>query len=312
MVKFSSLLSALCVFAADSFRVTDEHDSGLEVDQKPHDGGAPTWDFSNVMLGSDPQGPLIPGMVPPPNTSFAVQNRERLDILESNEYRWAFTGIMQGNDVIPINQWFARLDGSYMGNLFGHRRVEVCNNAGTPIFAIEMAKYTWNPLRLSWSFRIRHTITDEILFTINKDWIGAGFLFLRDEWRIYRGRRRDGQQIYHMTSSYLGYSHRFYHEKPFSVSLTGQPVAEATQHLGRYLIGLPDVVSLIVHEGEDTALLLAATVIVDMVHESEQAARQREEEAEAENPENSALLQIGSNADVWSEEAMAKAEKARR
>lgn len=305
MVKFSSLMSALGVLAADSFRVTDEDGSGLKVDLED----SPLWDFSNVQLGTDAHGPLVPGMVPPPNTTFAVQNRERVDILESNEYRWAFVGIEQGGVATPISQWFAKLDGSYMGNLFGHRRVEVQNNAGTPIFAIEMAHYTWNPTALSWSFRIRHTITDEILFTINKDWVGAGFLFLRDEWRIYRGRRRDGNQIYHMTSSYLGYSHRFYHEKPFS-SWTGTPVAEASQHLGRYLIGLPDVVSLRVHEGEDTALLLAATVIVDMVHESEQAARQREEEAVAEN--SGSLLQVGSNEDIWSEEAMAKAEKARR
>lgn len=305
MVKFS-LLFAICVFAVDSFRATVEDDTGLELDPNH----SPLWDFSNVMLGTDPQGPLCPGMVPPPNTSFAVQNRERVDVLESNEYRWAFIGIMHGNEVTPINQWFAKIDGSFLGNLFGHRRTEVQNNAGMPIFAIEMAKYTWNPTRLSWSFRIKHTITDEILFTINKDWIGAGFLFLRDEWRIYRGRRRDGNQIYHMTSSYLGYSHRFYHQKPFS-SWTGTPVAEASQHLGRYMIGLPDVVSLVVHEGEDTALLLAATVIVDMVHESETAARQREE-ALANEQNSESLLQLGSNEDVWSEEAMAKAEKARR
>ena len=171
MVKFSALLSALCVFAADSFRTAVEPDSGLKVDPNP------AWNFNNIMLGSDPQGPLIPGMVPPPNTSFEVQSRERFDVFESNEYRWAFVGITQGEVQTSINQWFAKIQGSFLGNLFGHRRTEVQNNAGTPIFAIEMAKYTWNPTQLSWSFRIRHTVSDEILFTINKDWVGAGFLF---------------------------------------------------------------------------------------------------------------------------------------
>merc|ERR1712232_542531 len=88
-------------------------------------------------------------------------------------------------------------------NIFGARRTEITNNHGVPLFAIEMAKYIWNPTRLSWSFRIRHPITNEILYTINKDWFGAGFLFLRDEWGIYRGRRRDRQQIYHIIGGYL-------------------------------------------------------------------------------------------------------------
>lgn len=210
----------------------------------------------------------------------------------------------------------------FFGNLFGKRRTEITNNLGQPLFVIEMAKYTWNPTRLSWSFRIRNPLTEEILYTINKDWFGTGFLFLRDEWRVYRGRRRQRQQIYHVVGSYGGYGHRFYHSKnDWSVNLP--PCAEASQSVGRSVLDLPDVYSLKVHEGEDTALLLATMVIIDMVHDSEAAARQREANGrERERRLSHSLLQgeedsmenmwsghqEGSMAEVWSEEAMAAAE----
>lgn len=280
----------------------------------------PVWSFHGVQANMDPTGPLVPDLVPPANTTFEVQNRERLDFFESNEYRWAFISISQGFETIPVAQWWATLQGSFLGNLFGARRTEITNNLGQPLFVIEMAKYTWNPTRLSWSFRIRNPLTEEILYTINKDWFGTGFLFLKDEWRIYRGRRRQRDQIYYVVGSYLGYGHRFYHSKnEYRVNLP--PCAEASQEAGRSLLALPDVYSLKVHEGEDTALLLATMVIIDMVHDSEAAARQREAN-ERERSQSHSLLQgeedsmenmwsgyqEGSMAEVWSEEAMAAAE----
>lgn len=301
MVKLSALLAAVCVLTADSFRAA--------VKEHAESNDTSVWNFNGIMLGNDPAGPLIPTMVPPPGHTFEVQSRERLDFLESNEYRWAFVSIQQGEaEAIPINQWFATLQGGFFGNLFGARRTEITNNQGVPIFVIEMAKYIWNPTRLHWSFRIRHPITEEILFTINKDWFGAGFLFMRDEWRVFRGRQRQGDQIYHVIGGYFGYGHRFYHEKR-EWRRGIEPAAEASQSIGRSLIGLPDVFSLKVHENEDTALLLATTVIIDMVHESEAAARRREAEASRQQSQHSLLqIQEGSTESVWSEEAMAKAE----
>jgi len=308
MVRFSALLSAVCVLTADSYR------TAVKADAKAHEFALDesAWNFDGVRLGTDPNGPLIPNMVPPAGTTFEVQSRERLDFFESNEYRWAFVGIEQNGVTTPIQQWFATLQGGFFGNLFGARRTEITNNQGVPIFVIEMAKYIWNPTRLHWSFRIRHPITEEILFTINKDWFGAGFLFMRDEWRIYRGRQREGNQIYHIVGGYFGYSHRFYHEKR-EWRRGMDPAAEASQSVGRSLIGLPDVFSLKVHEGEDTALLLAATVIIDMVHESEAAARAREAASNSastsgQNSGGHSLLEAGSMESVWSEEAMAAAE----
>jgi len=301
MVKFTSLLAAVCVWSAEAYR------TGVKV----HEAANSTWNFNAIQRGASGEA-LIPSMVPPAGTTFEVQSRERLDFLESNEYRWAFVSIQQGEVTQPVDQWFATLQGGFFGNIFGARRTEITNNLGQPIFVIEMAKYIWNPTRLHWSFRIRNPITEEILFTINKDWFGAGFLFLRDEWRIYRGRQRQGDEIYYINSGYFGYGHRFYHGKG-EYRRGMDAVAEATQSMGRHVLGLPDVFSVKVHEGEDTALLLAATVIIDMVHESEQAARDREAAANAANSANggNSLLQEGSAESAWSEEAMAKAESDR-
>jgi len=294
---------------ADSYRIDVE--GGAKAHEFALDESA--WNFDGVRLGTDTNGPLIPSMVPPAGTMFEVQSRERIDFFESNEYRWAFVGIEQNGVETPLAQWFATLQGSFFGNLFGARRTEITNNQGVPIFVIEMARYAWNPTSLRWSFRIRNPITEEILFTINKDIFGAGFLTARDEWRIYRGRQREGNQIYHIVGGYFGYGHRFFHDK--SEWRRGMdPAAVASQSVGRSLIGLPDVFSLKVHEGEDTALLLAATVIIDMVHESEAAASAREAAAGGASTSGSgghSLLEAGSmellEASVWSEEAMAAA-----
>lgn len=309
MVKLSTLLSAVFVLTADAFRsaVTE------------HDKADSAWDFNAVQAGQDPNGPLIPALVPPANTTFEVQNREALDFLESNEYHWAFISIGQGFNWIPVNQWFARLQGSFFGNIFGKRRTEITNNMGKPLFIIEMNKYTWDPTRLRWSWRIRNPISDEILFTINKDIIGAGFLGLRDEWRVFRGRKRQRDQIYHIIGAYHQHGYRVYRTKE-DWSVNRPPVAEASKHFGRSVLDLPDVYSLQVHEGEDTALLLAATVVMDMAHEAEERARERQAHHREMNHMHSLLqgeIDADSNmwadeegfpAEVWSEEAMAAAE----
>merc|ERR1719162_550253 len=304
MVKLSSLLAAIGFLTVDAFRSEIKSQEVLNAGLNAGSNETSDWNFAGVQLNPDPNGPLISNLVPPPGHIFEVQSRERLDFLESNEYRWAFISIENNGQVTPVQTWFATLQGGFFSNLFGARRTEIMNNFGTPLFAIEMAKYIWNPTRLSWSFRIRHPITNEIMYTINKDWFGAGFLFLRDEWRIYRGQRRDHNQIYHIVGGYFGYGHRYYHNKR-EWRRGIDPIAEASQSVGRSLLGLPDVYSLKVHENEDTALLLAATVIIDMVHESEAAARAREARNQ-QNNENS-LLQVGSDESAWSEEAMAEA-----
>merc|ERR1719162_2362654 len=92
----------------------------------------------------------------------------------------------------------------------------------------------------------------------------------KDEWRIYRGRKRDGEQVYHCVSSYTGFSFQCYHSKD-EYQNSAEPCAEISQSFARHYVGLNDKFRLKVHEQEDAALLLAASVIVDMVHEQENA-----------------------------------------
>jgi len=99
------------------------------------------------------------------------------------------------------------------------------------------------------------------------------------------------------------------------------PVAEASKHFGRSVLDLPDVYSLQVHEGEDTALLLAATVVMDMAHEAEERAREHQAHhaevryhhslLQGEVDEDSPMFvdnEVAFPAEIWSEEAMAARE----
>lgn len=227
--------------------------------------------FSGLQLNPDPRGPLLPAMVPPLNSSFELQSIEQLDLIESNEYRWAFVGIRSGFQAYPINQWFATLQGSFLGNIFGKRRTTISNNMGQPLFLIELSNW----IGFRWSWRILNPVSEDILFTINKDVFGAGFLGIRDEWRIYRGRQRDGEQIYHVVGGYLEYEHEFFHSKEEylnSVPPCGVARQNTLQHDALQGL-LPDSFGVTVQGGEDSALLLATTVIIDLVHETEAATR---------------------------------------
>lgn len=238
-----------------------------------------------IFLGTDRNGPLVPALVPPPGVTYEVENRERLDLIESNEYRWKFVSITHHGQIVPVDQWFATLQGSFFGNWLGRRRTVIHNNDGQPLFMLQSTKYVWNPTRWTYSFRIMDPNTEEILFTINKDWFGAGFLWLRDEWRVYRGRRRDRQRLYHVVGGYFGYGHKFYHRKR-DWRRGVEPLAEASQSVGRDVVGLPDVFSLKVKPGQDTALFLATAVIIDMVHETEAHQRAAEAAAAADQADN--------------------------
>jgi len=259
MVQKHLLLTTCFILAAHSARVNVEDAlSGSWVNDQ----------FSGLQLNPDPRGPLLPSMVPPANTSFEVQSVEQIDIIESNEYRWAFVGIQSGFQMHTINQWFASLHGSFFSNALGKRRTSVTNNMGEDLFIIELSN--WVGFR--WSWRIMNP-AEEILFTINKDIVGAGFLGIRDEWRIYRGRQRDDEQIYHVVGGYLEYEHEFFHSKEeyqnnvAPCATARQQTIQLTALQGR----VPDSFGVTVREGEDTALLLATTVIIDLVHETEAA-----------------------------------------
>jgi len=226
--------------------------------------------LDNIRLGDDPKGPLIPALVPKPGQVFEVMNREALDFIESNAYHWNMVSINENGRVVYPDKWFAEIDGSFFGNTMGWKTTHVMNNRRERLFTIHMTKHMWNPTRWTWSFRIAHPVTDKVLFTINKDWFGGGWFMMRDEWRVYRGHKGDNDQVYYCVSSYIGYEHWCYANK-HEWNNGREPRATFSQSMARDLIGLPDKSSLTVREGEDTGLLLATTVIMDMVYEQEEA-----------------------------------------
>merc|ERR1719230_1807033 len=127
----------------------------------------------------------------------------------------------------------------------------------------------FNPTRWTWSFRIAHPESNRVLFTVNKDWFGTGWFMLRDEWRVYRGEKGDGQQVYYCVSSVIGYSYRCYHDKA-EWNNNYEPVARFSHSFVGNVTDLPHKLMLTVNEGEDSTLLLATTCIMDMVYEQEQ------------------------------------------
>lgn len=226
------------------------------------------WRFDHLQLGPR-GGPLLPALVPAPGQVYEVMNREAVDFMESNEYHWNLVSVKDKGRVAYPGRWFAQIDGGFFSNKFGWKTTVVRSNSGRKLFVIRMTKHIFNPLRWSWSFRITHPRTGEVLYTINKDWVGTGVMWLRDEWRVYRGHKRDGDEVYYCVSSYLGYKYDFYHSK--KDYLRNRPaVASVSQSIARSVLGAPDAFTLKVEEGEDTALLLATSVIHDMVYEHEE------------------------------------------
>lgn len=269
---FRALLSAVLLYGTQSSRI---HVESEELQ--------PVWDFNGLAINPDNRGPLLPGLVPPPGTTFEVINREmELGVGSvANNYRWAFMTINQGGQAIPVNQWFAEISGEgFFGVWSGTRRTVARNNLGQDLFVIEAARRS-----TSTSWRIRHPMTNQILFTINKDFWGAGFLAMRDEWRIYRGRERDGDQIYYIVSDYSSHNHQFFHNE--DEYQNSQPAAATSRNYspgGTYTQGfISDSIGVSVGPGEDTALIMSTTIVIDMLNEVRaanrraQEARQREE-----------------------------------
>lgn len=226
--------------------------------------------LDDLQVGDDPRGPLVPALVPKPGQTLEVMNREALDFFESNAYHWNLVSVTDNGETTYPGKWFAEIDGSFFGNKMGWKTTYVNNKQHQRLFTIHLTKHMWNPTRWTWSFRITHPVTDAILFTVNKDWFGTGAFWMRDEWRVYRGEKGDGEQVYYCASSLTGYEYWCHHNKA-EYQNSVQPAAYFSQSLARDLVGLPDSSTLKVEAGEDTALLLATSVIMDMVYEQEQA-----------------------------------------
>jgi hypothetical protein len=250
--------------------------------------GAPTPEptlemiLDKVQLGANIRGPLIPTLVPKPGQTFEVVSTEASDNKTSNQHVWKLMSITTDDHKGLLtteepNLKFAQIEGDHHENKMGFKTTMVSNNNGDPLFNIRLSKHIHDPMRWSWSFRIAHPFTDRVLFTINKDWFGKGLMWSKDEWRIYRGRKSDNEEVYYGVGTYLGYGNAFYRSQK-EYKKGDAPIAKVNQNAKYHLVGAPDLYTLQVQEGEDTALLLATAVIMDMTHEQEHIEDAQEKE----------------------------------
>eukprot|EP00440_Ansanella_granifera_P057084 gb/GFBE01061880.1/.p1 GENE.gb/GFBE01061880.1/~~gb/GFBE01061880.1/.p1 ORF type:complete len:183 (+),score=42.79 gb/GFBE01061880.1/:1-549(+) len=168
----------------------------------------------------------------------------------------------------------AKLQGKWTSNSFGHQSVHVMDGSGQEVFKIRRSKNVWNPLQWRTSFRILppgSKDNDDALYTVNKDVWGKGFMWIKQEWKIYQGRVRDGKMLYYCVGGYRGWDFKIY-RNPEEYKAHAKPIAVIKQKLnmGAFVDHdwIPDKFTLTVYEGGDSALLLAISSIIDITHDS--------------------------------------------
>lgn len=233
----------------------------------------PSWrewesDLLNLELGFPGQA-LIPKLVPPPGFTYEFKNKEDNDKFkdqvknnEKNEYKWELDEIRFPSQryECELDLKIAKLKGKLTSDSFGHKSVHVYDTMGREIFKIRHDKNVWNPLALRWSFRILppgSKDSNDALFTFNKDVFGRGLIGLQEEWRIYRGRERDNDMVLYCVGDYKKHNFAFY-RRAEDYDNSAQPVATIKQKKSK--------IKLMVPAGEDTALMLAMSTILDMTH----------------------------------------------
>jgi uncharacterized protein YxjI len=209
--------------------------------------------------------PLIPGMVFEKEVEWKVKDRR--SFFAKNNYNW-----LLGNDTTPV----AKLDGAFWSNALGRAWTDVCDASGAPLFVIRRNKGKFNPFQLlGRSFRlVTPDKPDEPLFTINNA------LTFRERFNIWEGRRGDGKLLYQSIGGFTVFAER----KIYKISDGKEPdlawIQQATpvavmkqtntlKSVAAEMIGAGDLFkdkyTLSVQKGEDSALLLALTTIVDMM-----------------------------------------------
>jgi len=282
---FGGLISAVVIFSVESARVNQEVAEELRQ---------PQWIFNGLTIGSLTEGALVPELVPPPNTTYEIVNREMEsgpgidhnryyagEVADNSNnpisnYQWALLNVNQSGHEIQVNQWFAEISGDgFYGGVPGTRRTVVRDNNYQDVFIIESRRGTD-------AWFIRDAYTNHIMFEVRKDFFGAGFLGSRDEWRIYRGEERDRNQIYYIVADYSSRSHEFYHnEDEFQNSTTACAQTRFYTPGGIYSTGLvSDSIGVSVGPGEDTALILSTTIVIDIANE-DRAASERHASVQA-------------------------------
>jgi hypothetical protein len=186
-------------------------------------------------------------------------------------------------------------NGNFASRHFGHNRIRAISG-GVDKFQVVRTKHILNPLKYRYSYRVlkpgfhKSWTNDDILFTINRDMFGRGLLGIKDEWRIYLGRERYGKERYYCVQSWWGWKTRCWHSKleyesgRGSLTVNGHPgpkynpCAVLSQvpnagALSAVLPGLsfvPDQFYLFVNAGEDAALMMAFSIIVDSAQDQKE------------------------------------------
>lgn len=179
-------------------------------------------------------------------------------------------------------------NGNFLSRHFGHDRTKA-HVQGQEAFQTVRTKHVLNPFKYRYSYRVLKPSqkkwwgNDDVLFTLNRDMIGRGFFGIKDEWRIYSGREQDGRMVYYCVQSWWGWQTRCWHSKleyesgRSSLTISGvsgpkyNPCAVLSQvaNLGAFsgVVGVasfvPDQYYLFVNSGEDSALLMTMSVIID-------------------------------------------------
>jgi hypothetical protein len=175
---------------------------------------------------------------------------------------------------------FVKFEGNHLSRHWGRNRIRAKVN-GAEVFQLAKSKHPLNPLQMRYSYRVLapkpgHKSHD-IKYTINQDFIGRGFLGIKQEWRIYQGHERMGKMVYYCVTSWLGWKTRCWHSKleyesgRSSLTISGVPgpkigpcaVLSQVPNLGAFTVLAPDQYYLFVHAGEDASLLLAFSTLFD-------------------------------------------------
>lgn len=277
-----------------SVRVRNDQLLDLDVNaSKP--GTNSTSSGGDYALGTKGQ-PLIPALVPPPGHEYRFLLDEKRSIFERNDYKWYQThdcvldSKSGGQNCLEKKTRFMTAEGKFWTNALGRQAVNIVDMNGKRVFKIRRNRWRINPFQMRNVFRIfppHDSDVDQTLFTINRDIFGKGVLWLRDEYRVYIGRKRDGKQLYYAIGGYWSTWSKY---KIYKISGSDYK-ANKDAYVGKIskkktkagIVGdvlgagdwLGDKFKIEVKEGEDSAVLMVLATLIDMFNDNQESDGQK-------------------------------------
>lgn len=214
--------------------------------------------------------PLVPALRVPDDAEYSFTVEGRRTSAHVN-YSWGFRKISSRGRVLQSDAVVARLYCKANSFRFGHMSVHVQDNSDEEALKLRLAGSRIDSALIGrrWSFRVLPRGSKQnarALFTINRDSWGRGAMWKREAYRIYRGRERNRDMVYFCVGSYASHKWEVYRsEEDFDlyrrhvaeITHTPPPDSDTTE---------ADTFAVTVKPGEDSALILALTVIIDMVN----------------------------------------------